>query len=75
VRLQACLRLCDGNQSGPSLKDPLQVPYGPITRSRAKKTKEAMQGLEQCKDWCNPLGMKLVRAQQSKWVGKKENQI
>jgi hypothetical protein len=37
----------DGNQSGPSLKDPLQVPYGPITRSRAKKIKEAMQGLVQ----------------------------
>uniref|UniRef100_A0A2N9GV56 CCHC-type domain-containing protein n=1 Tax=Fagus sylvatica TaxID=28930 RepID=A0A2N9GV56_FAGSY len=27
----------DGNQSGPSLKDPLQVPDGPITRSRAKE--------------------------------------
>jgi hypothetical protein len=37
----------DGNQSGPSLKDPLQVPYGPITRSRAKKIKETMQGLVQ----------------------------
>ena len=37
----------DGNQSGPSLKDPLQVPDGPITRSRAKKIKEAMQGLMQ----------------------------
>jgi hypothetical protein len=37
----------DGNQSGPSLKDPLQVPYGSITRSRAKKIKEAMQGLVQ----------------------------
>jgi hypothetical protein len=37
----------DGNQSGPSLKDPLQVPDGPITRSRAKKIKEAMQGLVQ----------------------------
>jgi hypothetical protein len=37
----------DGNQSGPSLKDPLQVPDGPITRSRAKKFKEAMQGLVQ----------------------------
>ena len=37
----------DGNQGGPSLKDPLQVPNGPITRSRAKKIKEAMQGLEQ----------------------------
>ena len=34
--------LIDGNQSGPSLKDPLQVPDGPITRSRAKKIKEAM---------------------------------
>uniref|UniRef100_A0A2N9HUT1 CCHC-type domain-containing protein n=1 Tax=Fagus sylvatica TaxID=28930 RepID=A0A2N9HUT1_FAGSY len=37
----------DGNQSGPSLKDPLQVSDGPITRSRAKKIKEAMQGLVQ----------------------------
>ena len=32
----------DGNQGEPSLKDPLQVPGGPITRSRAKKIKEAM---------------------------------
>uniref|UniRef100_A0A2N9GM03 RNA-directed DNA polymerase n=1 Tax=Fagus sylvatica TaxID=28930 RepID=A0A2N9GM03_FAGSY len=39
--------LSDGNQGGPSLKDPLQVPDGPITRSRAKKIKEAMQGLVQ----------------------------
>jgi hypothetical protein len=30
-----------------NLKDPLQVPDGPITRSRAKKIKEAMQGLVQ----------------------------
>jgi hypothetical protein len=37
----------DGNQGGPSLKDPLQVPDGPITRSRANKIKEAMQGLVQ----------------------------
>jgi hypothetical protein len=37
----------DGNQGEPSLKDPLQVPDGPITRSRAKKIKEAMQGLVQ----------------------------
>ena len=37
----------DVNQSGPSLKDPLQVPDGPITRSRAKKITEAMQGLVQ----------------------------
>uniref|UniRef100_A0A2N9E3T4 Integrase zinc-binding domain-containing protein n=1 Tax=Fagus sylvatica TaxID=28930 RepID=A0A2N9E3T4_FAGSY len=52
----------DGNQGGPSLKDPLQILDGPITRSKAKKIKEAMQ------DWCNSLGKKLVRAQQSKWV-------
>uniref|UniRef100_A0A2N9FRX0 Reverse transcriptase domain-containing protein n=1 Tax=Fagus sylvatica TaxID=28930 RepID=A0A2N9FRX0_FAGSY len=32
----------DGNQGGPSLKDPLQVSDGPITRSRAKKIKEAI---------------------------------
>ena len=37
----------DGNQGGPSLKDPLQVPDGPITRSREKKIKEAIQGLVQ----------------------------
>ena len=37
----------DGNQGGPSLKDPLQVPDWPITRSRVKKIKEAMQGLVQ----------------------------
>jgi hypothetical protein len=23
---------------------------------------------KQCKDWCNPLGMKLAGAQQSKWI-------
>jgi hypothetical protein len=40
-------RYDDGNQGGPSLKDPLQVPDGPITRSKAKKIKEAMQGLVQ----------------------------
>uniref|UniRef100_A0A2N9FA73 Retrotransposon gag domain-containing protein n=1 Tax=Fagus sylvatica TaxID=28930 RepID=A0A2N9FA73_FAGSY len=39
--------LDDGNQGGPSLKDHLQVLDGPITRSRAKKIKEAMQGLVQ----------------------------
>jgi hypothetical protein len=37
----------DGNQGRPSLKDPLQVLDGPITRSRAKKIKEVMQGLVQ----------------------------
>jgi hypothetical protein len=37
----------DGNQGGPTLKDPLQVPDGPITRPRAKKIREAMQGLVQ----------------------------
>ena len=37
----------DGKQGGFSLKDPLQVADGPITRSRAKKIKEAMQELVQ----------------------------
>jgi hypothetical protein len=42
------VRKCnDGNQGGPSLKDHFQVPDGPITRSRAKKIKKAMQGLVQ----------------------------
>ena len=47
VETRAYLHDSDGNQSGPSLKDPLQVLDGPITRSRAKKIKEAMQGLVQ----------------------------
>jgi hypothetical protein len=37
----------DGNQGGPTHKDPLQVPDRPITRSRAKKIREAMQRLVQ----------------------------
>ena len=37
----------DGNQGGSSLKDHLQIPDGPITRSKAKKIKEVMQGLVQ----------------------------
>jgi hypothetical protein len=37
----------DGPHGKPNLKDPLQVPDGPITRSGAKKIKEAMQGLVQ----------------------------
>ena len=45
---QFCLKSpLDGIQGGPSLKDPWQVPGGPITRSRAKKIKEALQGLVQ----------------------------
>ena len=36
---------------------------------------EPRRSMKQCKDWCNPLGMKLARAQQSKWVWKKENQF
>jgi hypothetical protein len=37
----------DGPHGRPDLKDSLQVPNGSITRSRAKKIKEAMQGLVQ----------------------------
>ena len=29
---------------------------------------EPRRSRKQCKDWCNPLGMKLARAQQLKWV-------
>ena len=48
--MSAFMRLlneCDGNQGGPNLKNPLEVPDGPITRSRVKKIKEAMQRLVQ----------------------------
>jgi hypothetical protein len=37
----------DGSHGRPNLKDPLQVPDGPITRSRVKKIKETMHGLVQ----------------------------
>uniref|UniRef100_A0A2N9G1G0 Reverse transcriptase domain-containing protein n=1 Tax=Fagus sylvatica TaxID=28930 RepID=A0A2N9G1G0_FAGSY len=43
----------DGNQSGPSLKDPLQVQMGQL------QDQEPTRSRKQCKDWCNPLGMKL----------------
>ena len=52
----------DGNQGGPILKDPLQVPDGPIQDQEPRRSRK------QCKDWCNPLGMKLARAQHSRWV-------
>ena len=29
---------------------------------------EPRRSRKQCKDWCNPLGMKLTRAQHSRWV-------
>jgi hypothetical protein len=37
----------DGHHGKKNLKDPLNVQDGPITRSRVKKIKEAMQGLVQ----------------------------
>jgi hypothetical protein len=44
------MRLCnkenDENQQA-SLKDPLHVPVGPITRARSKMIKEALSGLIQ----------------------------
>ena len=40
------LRVRDENQQA-SLKDPLHVPVGPITRARSKKIKEALNGLIQ----------------------------
>ncbi|XP_035548680.1 uncharacterized protein LOC118349195, partial [Juglans regia] len=51
----------DRNQGGPTLKDPLQVPDGPITRSRAKKIKEAMQGLRDLALGLLKLAIKLKR--------------
>jgi hypothetical protein len=42
-----CFNPSEGPRSRPNLKDPLQIPDGPLTRSRAKKIKEAIQGLVQ----------------------------
>jgi hypothetical protein len=39
-------KCCDGNQQA-SLKDPLHVLVGPITRARSKMIKEAINGLIQ----------------------------
>jgi hypothetical protein len=51
IRLHHSLRqkenINDGPHGRPNLKDPLQVSDGPVTRSKAKKIKEAMQGLMQ----------------------------
>jgi hypothetical protein len=56
-----------GSHGRLNLKDTLQVPDGPITRSRAKKIKDAMQG-----NWCNSLGLSLqiyrARPQHSRWA-------
>jgi hypothetical protein len=40
------IRHTDGNQQA-SLKDPLHIPVGPITRARSKMMKEALSGLIQ----------------------------
>uniref|UniRef100_A0A2N9HJN7 Tf2-1-like SH3-like domain-containing protein n=1 Tax=Fagus sylvatica TaxID=28930 RepID=A0A2N9HJN7_FAGSY len=57
----------DGNQGGSSFKDPLQVPDGPITRSRAKKIKEAMQGLVQS-TWDEASKSLTIKVGGSPWV-------
>ncbi|KAB1200637.1 hypothetical protein CJ030_MR0G006722 [Morella rubra] len=52
------LEMCnDGHEGRQSPRDPLQVPAEPITRPRAKKIKEAMQGLVQstCSEYANLL--------------------
>jgi hypothetical protein len=56
----------DGPHGRPNLKDPLQVPDGTITRSIAKKIKEAMQGLVQS-TWSS---LQIYRAgpQHSRWA-------
>ena len=53
-------------------KDPLVVPDGPITRSRAKKIKEAMAGLVQS-TWAE-LAHSLARHQNSRWALNRRNQ-
>jgi hypothetical protein len=45
--IQKIAWVCDGPHGRLNLKDPLQVSDGPITKSRAKKIKEAMEGLVQ----------------------------
>ena len=59
----------DGNQGGPSRKDPCKFQMGQLQDQEPRRSRK------QCKNWCNPLGKKLTRAQQSKWVWKKENQF
>jgi hypothetical protein len=52
----------DGNQSGLALKILYKFQMGQLQDQEPRRSRK------QCKDWCNPLGMKLARAQQSKWV-------
>ena len=45
VELDVCATIDENRKA--STKDPLQVPVGPITRARAKKFKDALNGLIQ----------------------------
>ena len=47
----------EGNDANAWRKDPIAVPLGPVTRARAKKFKEALNGLIQAlhKEAANPI--------------------
>ena len=51
-----------GTKVGQALKILYKFQMGQLQNQEPRRSRK------QCKDWCNPLGMKLARAQQSKWV-------
>ena len=51
IQVQLQTKTIEENQQAP-LKDPLDVPVGPITRARFKKIKEVLNGLIQ-EIWTN----------------------
>ena len=58
-----------GTKVGLALKILCKFQMGQLQDQKPRRSRK------QCKVWCNPLGMKLAKAQQSKWVWKKENQF
>ena len=61
-KLYANLKTLMGRKVGLVLKILCKFQMGQLQDQEPRRSRK------QCKDWCNPLGMKLARAQQSKWV-------
>jgi hypothetical protein len=66
VKIRGRILLRRGGMMGTKLGLALKILYK--FQMGQLQDQEPRRSRRQCKDWCNPLGMKLARAQQSKWV-------
>uniref|UniRef100_A0A2N9HAU1 Reverse transcriptase domain-containing protein n=1 Tax=Fagus sylvatica TaxID=28930 RepID=A0A2N9HAU1_FAGSY len=66
VKIRGRILLRRGGMMGTKLGLALKILYK--FQMGQLQDQEPRRSRKQCKDWCNPLGMKLARAQQSKWV-------